>query len=46
MNAYTTPLFEVVEQDESNKVFFATSGGSTPSVSASINSMTSTSGSW
>jgi len=41
---YEKPQFQLVRQDESNKVFFAASGA--PALGGSLGSMSSTAGSW
>jgi len=41
---YKTPQFQLVRQDESNKVFFAASGA--PALGGSLGSMSSTTGAW
>jgi len=45
---YSSPQFQLVRQDEQNKIFFTASGGSSgsDSVSGSIASMTSTATAW
>jgi len=45
---YKTPQFQIVRQDEQNRVFFTASGSSagSGSVTGSITSMSSTSGVW
>jgi len=45
---YTVPKFELVRQDEQNRVFFTASGGGPTEVTAtgSITSMSKTSASW
>jgi len=46
--AYKTPQFQLVRQDEQNRVFFTASGSSAGSggVTGSISSMSSTAGGW
>jgi len=43
---YKTPTFQLVKQDEQNKVFFAASGPALTSVGGSLGSMSSTNGAW
>lgn len=43
---YTTPLFELVNNNESNKVFFAGSGPEAPKLSIALGSMLGVSTSW
>jgi len=44
---YKTPKFQIVKQDEQNKVFFAASGTpGAPSFGGSLGSMSSTTGAW
>jgi len=44
---YKAPQFQLVRQDEQNKVFFTASGApAAPSVGGSLGSMTSDTGGW